>query len=78
MVVQGYIAQQGLLHVLAAVEPVGLEHISNAAIESFDHAIGSWCPWLGQPVLYAQLLAQLIELMVTAWVGALYWQTVGL
>ena len=66
MVVQGHIAQQGLLHVLAAVEPVGLEHIGDAAIESLDHAIGSRGPGLGQSVLDAQLLAQLVELMVAA------------
>ena len=66
MVVQRHIAQQGLLHVLATVEPVGLEHIGNAAVESFDHAIGSRCSGLGQPVLNAQFLAQLIELMVAA------------
>ena len=66
MVVQSHIAQQGLLHVFAAVEPVGLEHIGNAAIESFDHAVGSRGPGLGQSVFYVQLLAQLIELMVAA------------
>ena len=66
MVVQGHIAQQGLLHVLATVESVGLEHIGNAAIESLDHAIGSGRPGLGQSVLDAQLPAQLIELMVAA------------
>ena len=66
MVVQGYIAQQGPLHVLAAIEPVRLEHIGNAAIESFDHAIGSGGPWLRQPVLDPQLLAQLVELVVAA------------
>ena len=66
MVVQGYIAQQGLLHVLAAIEPVRLEHIGNAAIESFDHAIGSRCSGLGQPVFDSQFLAQPVELMVAA------------
>ena len=66
MVVQGHIAQQGLLHVLATVESMGLEHIGNAAIESLDHAIGSGRPGLGQSVLDAQLPAQLIELMVAA------------
>ena len=64
MVVQGHIAQQGLLHVFAAVEPVGLQDVRYAAIEPLHHAVGSRCPGLGQPVLYAQLLAQLVELMV--------------
>ena len=64
MVVQGHIAQQGLLQIFAAAEPVVLENIGNAAVEALDHAVGSGCPGLGQPVLYAQLLAQLIEFMV--------------
>ena len=66
MVVQGHIAQQGLLHVFAAVEPVGLQNVRNAAVKSLHHAVGSGRPGLGQSVLYAQLLAQLIELMVAA------------
>src|SRR6218665_165081 len=55
---------QGLLHVLAAVEPVGLQDIRYATIEPLDHAVGSRRPGLGQPMLYAQRLAQLVELMV--------------
>ena len=66
MVVQRHIAQQGLLHVLAAVEPVGLQDVCNTPIEPLHHTVGSRCSGLGQPVLYAQLLAQLIELMVAA------------
>ena len=66
MVVQGHIAQQGLLHVLAAVEPVGLQNVRNASIEPLHHAVGSGRPGLGQSVLYAQLPAQLIEFMVAA------------
>lgn len=66
VVVQSHIALQGLLHVLAAVESVGLQNVRNAAIKPFHHAVGSWSPGLGQPVLYAQLLAQLVKLMVAA------------
>ena len=66
MVVQGHIALQGLLHIFTAVEPVGLQNVRNAAIEPLHHAIGSGCPGLGQPVLYAQFPAQLVELMVAA------------
>ena len=66
MVVQGHIAQQRLLQVFAAAEPVSLEDVGNAAVETLDHAVGSRCPGLGQPMLYAQRLAQLIELMVAA------------
>ena len=66
MVVQGHITQQGLLHVLASLEPVGLQDVCNASIEPLHHAVGSRCSGLGQPVLDAQFLAQLIELMVAA------------
>ena len=66
MVVQGYIAQQGLLHVFAAFEPVGLQNVRNAAVKPLHHAVGSGRPGLGQSVLYAQLSAQLIEFMVAA------------
>src|SRR6218665_4061334 len=45
-----------LLHDLAAVKPVGLEHIGYAAIEPLDHAAGSRRPGLGQPLLYARRL----------------------
>ena len=64
MVVQGHVAHERLLQIFGAVEAVGLQDIGNAPVEAFDHAIGSGCPGLGQPVLYAQLLAQLVELMV--------------
>ena len=38
--------------------------ICHAAIEALHHPVGSGCPGLGQPVLYAQCLAQLVKLMV--------------
>lgn len=66
VVVQGHIAQQGLLHVLAAVESVGLQDVCNAAIEPLHHTVGSRGPGPGESMLDAQLLAQLIELMVAA------------
>lgn len=64
MVVQGHIALQGLLHVIAAVESMGLEHVRDAPVEALHHAIGSGRPGLWQPVLDAQLLAQLVELVL--------------
>ena len=57
MVVQGHVAHERLLQIFGAVEAVGLQDIGNAPVEAFDHAIGSGGPGLGQPVLYAQLLA---------------------
>ena len=66
MVVQGHIAQQGFLHVLTAVEPVGLQHIGDAATEPLHHAVGSRGPGPGQPVFDAQFLAQRVKRMVAA------------
>ena len=64
MVVQGRVAQQGLLQILSAVEVVRLEHVADAAIEALDHAIGFGRAGLGQAVLNTQLLAQLVKLVV--------------
>ena len=60
MVIQAHIAQQRLLHVLPAAKAVGLEHIGDAPIEAFDHAVGLGRPGLGQTVLDVQGLTQLI------------------
>jgi hypothetical protein len=64
--VQRHLPLNGLLTALAAVEPVGLEHIGDAAIEPLHHAIGSRCPWPVQPAPDASSLAQRIELVVAA------------
>ena len=66
VVVQGHVTQQGLLHILTAVEPVGLQNVRYATVEALHHAVGSRGSWLGQPVLDPQLLAQLVQLMVAA------------
>lgn len=58
MVVQGRVAQQGLLQILRAVEVVRLEHIANAAIEALHHAICFGRAGLGQTVLNAQFLGR--------------------
>ena len=63
---KGHIAQQCLLHVLTAVEPVGLQDVRDAPIEALHHAVGSRGLGQGPPVLDTQLLAQLVELMVAA------------
>lgn len=39
MVVQSDVAQQRLLQVLAAVKPVGFEHIGNSPVKAFHHAV---------------------------------------
>lgn len=45
---------------------MGLENISDAAIEAFQHAIGSGCPGAGEAMLYTRLLAQQVQLMAAA------------
>ena len=66
MVVQRHVTQQRLLQVLAAAEPVCLQYVHYTAIEALYHAVGSRCSGLGQPVLYAERLAQLVKLMIAA------------
>ena len=44
-----------------------VEHIADAAIESLHHPIGLWRSGLSQAVLNAQGFAQLVKLMVAAW-----------
>ena len=43
---------------------MGLQDICNAAIEALHHPVGFGRPGLGQPVFYAERLAQLVKLMV--------------
>lgn len=64
MVVQGHVTRERLLQILTTGESMGFEHIGNAPIEAFDHAIGSGRAWLGQAMFNVQGLAQLIKLMV--------------
>ena len=66
VVVQGHIAQQSLLQVFTAAEPMGLESITDATVGPLHHPVGCGRPGLGQPVLDTQLLAQPIKLMVAA------------
>lgn len=65
MVVQRHISHQRLLQIFTTGEAVSFEHIGNAPIETLNHAVGSGCAWLGQAILNAQSLAQLIKLMIT-------------
>lgn len=43
---------------------MGLEDISDAAVEALNHAVGSGCLGPRQAMLYTQLLAQQVQLMV--------------
>lgn len=42
------------------------QDLGNAAIETFDHAVGLRMAWLGQPVLDVQRHAQPVELVLAA------------
>ena len=35
-----HVAKQCLVHIEVAIEPVGLEHVTDPAIEALDHPIG--------------------------------------
>ena len=47
-----------------------VQHLAESSIEALLHAVGSWRPGLGQPVVYAQCLAQLVELVLTRGLAA--------
>lgn len=64
MVVQSHVTHERLLQILTTGESMGFEHIGNAPIKAFDHAIGSGRAWPGQAMFNVQGLAQLIKLMV--------------
>jgi len=66
MIVQVHIAMQGRPQVLARPEVMGLQDVADAAIEAFHHAIGLRRPTLGQTMLNAQGLAELVELVLAA------------
>ncbi len=63
MVVQSHVTHERLLQIFPTGESMGFEHIGNAPIKAFDHAIGSGRAWLGQAMFNVQGLAQLIKLM---------------
>ena len=64
MVVQGHVTHERLLQIFTAGEAMGFEHIGNAPIKAFDHAVGAGRAGLGQAMFNVQGLAQLIKLMV--------------
>ena len=63
LIVQRHISCQCLFKILAAVEATSLEHISDASIEAFHHAVGFGRPETSQAMFDAQFPAQLIEFM---------------
>ena len=64
MIVQVHVAMQGRPQVLARPEVMGLQDVADAAIEAFHHAIGLRRLRLGQTMLDAQGLAELVELVL--------------
>jgi len=66
MVVEPDVAQQRGLQVLGAIVSPSGQHLGDTAIETLDHAVGLRRPKLGQTVLDAQGLAELVELVVAS------------
>jgi hypothetical protein len=64
MVVPNHVSHERLLQSFTTGESMGFEHIGNAPIEAFDHAIGLGRAWLGQAIFNAQGLAQLVKLVL--------------
>jgi len=66
MMVRGHVAMQGRPQVLARLEVMGLQDVADAAIEALHHAVGLRRLRLGQSMLDAQGLAELVELVLAA------------
>jgi hypothetical protein len=64
MVVPSHVPHERLFQIFTTGESMCSEHIGNAPIEAFDHAIGSGRAWLGQAMFNAQGLAQLVKLVL--------------
>jgi len=65
-VVEPDVAQQRGLQVLGAIVSPSGQHLGDTAIETLNHAVGLRRPGLGQTVLDAQGLAELVELVLAA------------
>jgi hypothetical protein len=59
-----HIAFQRLPHVLTGTKTVRLEHVADAPVEAFDHAVGLRRLGLGQTVFDAEGLAELIKFVL--------------
>lgn len=58
---------QCLLQILCTVEAMRVQHLAKPSVETLHHAVGAWCSGACEPVLYPELLAQQIKLVITAW-----------
>lgn len=65
LIVERYIAQDGLLKVLAAVEPMALQDIFDLAIEPLNHTVCLWPHGWREAMLDAEIGAKLVELMLS-------------
>jgi hypothetical protein len=63
LIVEHDIAQNGLLKILAVLEPMALQDVFDPAIESLDHAICLRSHWWCETLLEAEISAKLVELM---------------
>ena len=65
MIIQPYIAAQGVLQALGRIEAGGGQHLADAAIEALDHAIGLGMTGLDEAVVDAVLLAGAVKAMTS-------------
>lgn len=66
MVVEPDVAKQRGFQGLGAIVSPSSQHLGDTAIETLDYAVGLRRPGLGQTVLDAQGLAELVELVLAA------------
>ena len=65
VVVEPYIAFERLLQIVTALEVPRTEHLCDASVEAFDHAVGLGSPDRCQAVLDTQFLAELVKAVVS-------------
>ncbi len=65
MIIQSYIAAQGVLQALGRIEAGGGQHFADTAIEALHHAIGLGMTGLGEGVFDAVLRAGAVKAMTS-------------
>ena len=61
MIVERRVALQGVIEVLAGAKACGVEHVADAPVEAFDHAVGLWAGGSDQAMLNSVLGAEAID-----------------
>jgi len=61
MIVERRVALQSVIEVFAGAKAYGVEHVADASVEAFDHAVGLWSGGFDQAMLDGVLGAEAIE-----------------